>query len=280
MERERTIAKTVSVSGIGLHSGANARLTLKPAPPGSGIVFFRSDRAPALPIPARIDFVSDDRFATTLCRDGVEVATVEHFLAAAYGLEVDNLEAWIEGPEIPAGDGSARLFVELLTEAGVELQGQPRPVFSVPRPLEAVNHEARIIACPEAGANLFLEFKIAYPHLQISEQTFQLKLSPGDFRREIASARTYGFLENLAGLEAEGKGQGGSLANAILISNGKVINPEGLRFPEELVRHKILDLIGDLALLGRRISGRVAAQYSGHFLNHQLVREMSKIMKP
>ncbi|MCX5859343.1 MAG: UDP-3-O-acyl-N-acetylglucosamine deacetylase [Proteobacteria bacterium] len=279
MERERTIAKPVSVSGIGLHSGAKTFLTLKPAPPGSGITFFRPDLDPSLPIPARIDYVGDNRFATTLRRGEAEVATVEHLLAAVYSLEVDNLEAWLEGPEVPSGDGSAQIFVDLITAAGLKVQERDRSIFSIPYPLEAVNPEARITAGPEPGNGLSLEFRIAYPRLQVPEQTFHLRLSPELFRREIASARTYGFLEDLSGLKAEGKGKGGSLENAILISDGKVVNPEGLRFPEELVRHKILDLIGDLALLGRRVSGRVAAQYSGHCLNHQLVREISKIMK-
>jgi UDP-3-O-[3-hydroxymyristoyl] N-acetylglucosamine deacetylase len=279
MSREKTIRKTVSVSGIGLHSGAKIRLTLKPAPPGSGIVFFRGDLEPARPIPARIDYVRDNRLATTLCREGVEVATVEHLLGAAYGLEVDNLGVWVEGPEVPAGDGSAQLFVELFAEAGEEIQDRPRPVFSVPRPLELAHQEARLAAYPEPGEDLFLEFRIAYPRLQVAEQNFRIKLTREDFLREIAPARTYGFLEDLPGLDAEGKGRGGSLENAILMSNGKAVNPGGLRFPEELVRHKILDLIGDLALLGRRISGRVSAQYSGHYLNHQLVQELSKEIK-
>ena len=279
MERERTIAKPVSVSGIGLHSGAKTFLTLKPATPGSGITFFRSDLNPSLPIPAHIDYVGDARLATTLRRGEVEVATVEHLLAAVYSLEVDNLEAWLEGPEVPSGDGSARIFVDLITAAGLKVQDRDRSIFSIPYPLEAINHEARITAYPEPGGELLLEFLIAYSRLKVPEQTFRIKLSPDHFRREIASARTYGFLEDLSGLEAEGKGKGGSLENAILMSDGKVVNPEGLRFPEELVRHKILDLIGDLALLGRRISGTVVAQYSGHLLNHRLVREISKIMK-
>lgn len=278
MESERTIRSEAEFSGIGLHSGERVTLTVKPAPPGSGITFVRTDLNPPVSIPARIDFVTDGDSATTLGREGVEVGTVEHFLAAAYGLEIDNLEVWVPGPEIPAGDGSAKGMVDLLARAGAVSQDRRRLTFEIPSTCEVRDGGTWILARPGEGG-LQLNVRIAYPEYEVSEQVFQTELTPAGFEREIAPARTYGFAERLADMSARGKARGGLLENAVVFRGGKIVNPEGLRFPDEPARHKMLDLIGDLSLLGLRISGQVVARYSAHVHHHQLVRKLRELLE-
>lgn len=277
MEHEQSIRAEADFSGVGLHSGERVTLVVKPASPGSGITFFRSDSDPPFSIPARAEHIGGDDSATTLIREGREIGTVEHLLAAVWGMGIDNLEIWVDGPEVPAGDGSAERFVDLLTRAGTVPQDRRRVTRALPSSCEVSEGNSRILARPGAGG-LVLEVRISYPDLGVAEQSFRAELSPDVFRREIAPARTYGFSERLAEMQGRGKARGGSLENAVLLREGKVVNPEGLRFPNELARHKVLDLIGDLALVGKRFTGHVEARYTGHAHHHRLVREIGRLL--
>jgi len=277
MEKEQTIRDEARLSGIGLHSGERVGLVVRPASPGSGITFFRSDSDPPVSIPARSEHICGDDSATTLIREGREIGTVEHLLAAVWGMGIDNLEIWVDGPEVPAGDGSAEGFVDLLTRAGIVSQDRRRMIYALPSPCEVSEGNSRILASPGEGG-LVVEARISYPDLGVAEQSFRAELAPEVFRREIAPARTYGFSERLAEMQGRGKARGGSLENAVLLREGKVVNPEGLRFPNELARHKVLDLIGDLALVGRRFTGRVEARFTGHAHHHRLVREIVRLL--
>jgi len=267
---QRTIAGPVECAGLGLHGGGFARVRLLPAEEGAGIAFVRRVDARRVEIPARLESVVGASRATTLARDGACAATVEHLLAALYGLGVDNLRAELDGPELPALDGSAAPWVELLQRAGIREQAAPARVLRLAHPLEHRDGERWIRAEPCAG--LALEVAIEYAHPAVGRQELRIEGDdPERFAREIAPARTFAFVEELAGLRAAGLAQGGSLACAVLVGPEGVVNPEGLRFPDELVRHKALDLYGDLALLGARLEARIRVERGGHRLHHALV---------
>jgi len=269
---QRTIRKPVSVSGVGLHSGRTVHVTISPAPPHSGIVF----RVPghADPIPAAPESVVDSHYATTIGRNGARIQTVEHLLAAAAGLGIDNLEVTVDGAEIPAGDGSAKPFVTLLTSAGRTTQSAPRRRIAVPRPIH-VGAGSRWIQILPSDV-LRISYTLDHEHPAIG--TLALTCAPTErmFIDEFAPARTYGFLKDLGQLRRNGLARGGSMANAIVLGQHGVLN--GLRYRDEFVRHKILDLIGDLALLGRPVVGHIVARNAGHDLNFQLVVEIQRAL--
>jgi UDP-3-O-[3-hydroxymyristoyl] N-acetylglucosamine deacetylase len=263
--RQQTIRKVVTLDGIGLHSGKPVRLTLSPAPADSGIVF----RVGPLgePIPAAPESVVDSRNATTIGRNGTRIQTVEHLMAAASGLGIDNLDVEVDGPEIPAADGSAKPFVALFAAAGRTPQAARRRPIEIPEPIHAGTGSRWIHIVPSDT------FKISYTldndHPAIGTQVLTFVPTEEMFVSGYAPARTYGFLKDLGYLRKNGLALGGSLDNAIVVGKRGTINT--LRYRDEFVRHKILDLIGDLALLGRPLRGHVIARNAGHALNFELV---------
>jgi UDP-3-O-[3-hydroxymyristoyl] N-acetylglucosamine deacetylase len=269
--RQHTIAEKVSCSGVGLHNGSPVQLTLRPARADSGIVFVRTDLDPRTEIPARACSVASTRFATTLRQDDVGVGTIEHLLAALFGLGIDNARVGIDGPELPVMDGSAASFVYLIRSAGIFPQREPRYPLRMRRPVEVRDGERSIRVEP---ADTFqISYAVDFAHPAIRRQTLHLdSVEPESFEREVAGARTFGFLEEVEALRAEGFAHGGSLDNTIVLDDERVLNPEGLRWPDEFVRHKVLDLFGDLALLGAPLLAHVHVERGGHSLHQQLVR--------
>jgi len=269
METQGTIRREVFLEGVGLHSGAQARITMLPAAADTGVVF----RAPdGTLIPATVDHVVDSNFATTVGAFGVRVRTIEHLMASAAALGVDNLVIEVGGGEIPAADGSARPFVDLMTSAGVMGVPAPRHPIAVEEPIR-VGDESRWIQVVPAD-----RFRISYTldnsHPAIGVQAATFDLTEEAFAKEVAPARTYGFLRDVPAMRKNGLALGGSLENAVVVDDFNILNPEGLRYPDEFVRHKILDALGDLALIGMPVIGHLSAVKSGHALNHQLVRRV------
>jgi len=263
--RQQTIRKPVTLEGVGLHSGKPVKVTLAPAPADFGIVF-RAGKG-GDPIPAAPESVVDSHYATTIGKDGVRIQTVEHLMAAAAGLAIDNLDVTVEGNEIPAMDGSAKPFVGLLAAAGRTTLGARRRPVAITQPLRVGggNRWIQIVPAPE--------FRISYTldndHPAIGTQALSCVPTEQSFIEEYAPARTYGFLKDLGAMRKHGLALGGSLDNAIVVGKRGTLN--GLRFRDEFVRHKVLDLIGDLALLGRPLVGHVIARNAGHALNFELV---------
>jgi UDP-3-O-[3-hydroxymyristoyl] N-acetylglucosamine deacetylase len=260
--QQRTIRKPVTIDGIGLHSGKPTRVVLSPAPPDSGVVF----RVGSEVIPAAVESVVDSRFATTVGKNGVRLQTVEHLMAAASGLGIDNLDVRVEGVEIPAADGSAKPFVTMLASAGQTEQGAKRRKVVVPYMLR-VGSDGRWITIVPAE-KLRISYTLDNDHPAIGTQTLTWVPTERSFVEEFAPARTYGFLKDVGQMRKNGLARGGSLDNAVVVGKHGPIN--GLRYRDEFVRHKVLDLLGDLALLGRPITGHIIARNAGHDLNHQL----------
>lgn len=262
--RQQTIRRAVSLEGVGLHSGKRVKVTLAPAPADFGIVFragFGGD-----PIPAAPESVIDSHYATTIGGNGVRIQTVEHLMAAAAGLGIDNLDVVVEGNEVPAMDGSAKPFVALLTTAGRTTQGARRRPIAVTQPLRVGtgNRWIQIVPAPE----LRISYTLDNDHPAIGTQVLSCVPTEESFVHDYAPARTYGFLKDLGTMRKHGLALGGSLDNAIVVGKRGTLN--GLRYRDEFVRHKVLDLIGDLALLGRPIHGHVIARNAGHALNFEL----------
>lgn len=270
---QRTIAAKVTCSGIGLHTGAPAQLTLNPARAGTGIVFVRRDGACTTEIPARPGNVSSTSHATTLSCRGASVSTVEHLMAALYALGVDNVRVDVDGPEIPAMDGSAWPFVELLRSAGLFAQPEPRAVLRIERSIEVTDADRRISI--EPSRSFQVSYTIEFEHPAIMRQKLQIaRLGPVTFERELARARTFGFLDEVGALLKMGLARGGSLENTVVLDSDRVVNDDGLRWHDEFVRHKTLDLVGDLALLGPAIRGHVRVERGGHALHQRLVQKI------
>ena len=263
MQRQHTIRKAVSLEGVGLHSGKPVRLALSPAPPDSGIVF----RVGAERIPAAPESVLDSHYATTIGHNGTRVQTVEHLMAAAAGLGIDNLEVEVEGVEVPAMDGSAKPFVAALLAAGRAAQAARRRPIDIPHPIR-VGSGGRFIHI-EPAPTFRISYTLDNDHPAVGTQVLSVSPTEESFVEEYAPARTYGFLRDLGALRKNGLALGGSLDNAIVVGKRGTLN--GLRYRDEFVRHKILDLIGDLALLGRPVHGHVIARNAGHALNFELV---------
>ena len=263
--RQQTIRKQVSLEGVGLHSGKRVKITLSPAPADSGIVFRAGHGGE--PIPAAPESVIDSHYATTIGAHGARIQTVEHLMAAAAGLGIDNLDVIVEGSEVPAMDGSAKPFVAVLTTAGRTTQGARRRPIAITHPLRVGSGSRWIQIVPAP------EFRISYTldndHPAIGTQALSCVPTEESFVEDYAPARTYGFLKDLGVMRKHGLALGGSLDNAIVVGKRGTLN--GLRYRDEFVRHKVLDLIGDLALLGRPILGHVIARNAGHALNFDLV---------
>jgi UDP-3-O-[3-hydroxymyristoyl] N-acetylglucosamine deacetylase len=269
---QRTIKTPAEITGVGLHSGADIKLRLRPADANTGIIFHRREGERVVAIKAIADNVIDTRLATVLGRDGLSVSTVEHFLAALAACGVDNLHVDIDGPEIPILDGSAAPFVKLVEEAGIEGLEAARRFIAIRKPISLIEGEKRISIIPSRFSRI--TFDIAFEHKAIALQQYSMKFSTESFQREIAPARTFGFLHEVEYLKANGLARGGSLANAVVIDDDGVMNPEGLRYQDEFVRHKILDSFGDFSLLGAPMLGHIRAFKAGHDLNAKMVRKI------
>jgi UDP-3-O-[3-hydroxymyristoyl] N-acetylglucosamine deacetylase len=270
MDSQRTLRRSVTLDGIGLHSGKPVRLTLGPAAPDSGIVF----RVAGEPIPAAPESVIDSHYATTLGRGGLRVQTIEHLLAAASALGVDNLEAYLDGGEVPALDGSAKPFVAALLSAGRVRVNARRRAIVIPYPIRVGSGGRWLSIVP--APRLRISYTLDNEHPAIGMQALSWSATERSFIEDIAPARTYGFLKDLGAIRKRGLARGVSLDNTIGVGNGGVLN--GLRYRDEFVRHKVLDLVGDLALLGRPVLGHVVARNGGHALNFELVLAIQRAL--
>lgn len=269
---QTTIAREISCSGIGLHTGVGVSLSFRPAPPDQGVRFVRRDVVDRDNIvPALALNVATTQLGTNLCNiDGVSVATVEHLLAACAGAGLDNLTVELDGPEAPILDGSSAPFCRLLSKAGFDTQPAPRRRLKIVRPVEVRDGAKWVRLSPSSETRFRVE--IDFKTQAIGRQTVEFTMTPGAFEREIAFARTFGFLETVEALRSRGLALGGSMDNAIVIDGDQVLNPEGLQCPDEFVRHKLLDVIGDLYLAGAPIEGFYEGFQPGHELNNRLLR--------
>lgn len=266
---QRTLKRPVACEGVGLHSGARVNLNILPASADQGINFVRTDLPGRPSIPARAEFVIDTSLATTLGKGVARVGTVEHLLAALAGLGIDNARVEVSGPEVPIMDGSAAPFAELLREAGVRRQDKPKSFLVIRKPVTVAAGEKRATLAP--SRRFKVDCTIDFKHPLIHDQSYALEFTDDTFAREVARARTFGFLRDVEKLQSLGLARGGSLQNAIVVDDFNILNPEGLRFPDEFVRHKLLDALGDMSLLGVPVLGHLTVFKSGHALNHKLV---------
>jgi UDP-3-O-[3-hydroxymyristoyl] N-acetylglucosamine deacetylase len=267
----RTIAKEIEVEGVALHAGTRVRMTLSPAQAGRGVLFYRSDLG-GRAIAARYDLVDETRLGTVIGAAGARVGVIEHLMAALAGCEIDDISVMLDGPEPPILDGDALSYVRLVEAAGVaETQGT-REAIKVLRSVEVAQGAARSSLYP--AENRDFEFEIEFPSSVIGRQALSWTFSSEDFTRDIAPARTFGFVHELEALNRSGLGRGASLDNTLAIDGDRLLNAGLLRFSDEFVRHKILDAIGDLALAGAPILGRFEGRRSGHALNNQLLRAL------
>jgi UDP-3-O-[3-hydroxymyristoyl] N-acetylglucosamine deacetylase len=282
MLRQRTLKSITRAVGVGVHSGHKVELTLRPAPPDSGIVFRRVDLPTPVDIPVDPMAVSDTRMASTISPGGdpggPKVQTIEHLMSACAGLGIDNLVIDISGEEVPILDGSAASFVFLLQSAGIELQDAPKRFLRVTKPVEVRDGEGASLKWarlePFHGYKLSFEIEFGHPAVDATGQRVEFDMGSGQYKREIARARTFGFTKDVELMRARGLGRGGSLDNVIVIDDVRVLNSEGLRYGDEFVKHKILDAIGDLHIAGKPLLASYTAYKSGHALNNQLLRKL------
>jgi UDP-3-O-[3-hydroxymyristoyl] N-acetylglucosamine deacetylase len=272
MIRQRTLKTTIKATGVGVHTGRKVALVLRPAAPDTGIVFCRSDLPGNPAVPARAHNVVDTRMATVLEKDGARVSTVEHLMSAFFGMGVDNAYVDVSAEEVPIMDGSAATFVFLLQQAGVEEQPAAKKYLRVLKPVAIEQGEKRVSLSPYAGFMVGFSIEFRHPVFEQSETTVDIDFGEISFVKEVARARTFGFTQDVEAMRSAGLGRGGSLDNAIVVDDFRVLNSEGLRFDDEFVKHKALDAVGDLYLAGHPIIGAFRGHKSGHALNNQLVR--------
>jgi UDP-3-O-[3-hydroxymyristoyl] N-acetylglucosamine deacetylase len=256
-----------------LHSGEKIRLTLRPAPEDSGITFLRTDVAGAKPIPALLDNVVHTRLATTLGSNGISVATVEHLMAAMAGLGVDNCQVEVSGAEVPIMDGSSAPFVYLLKDAGVVPQSKYKKFVIIKKPVEVRDDNKFVHVAPDREFSI--HYNISFDHPLIRSQDLDFRYDGRAFEKEISRARTFGFLHEVEYMKKNGFARGGSLSNAVVIDRFRILNKDGLRYDDEFIRHKVLDFIGDISLMGAPIIGKFTASKSGHTLNNVLLNQLA-----
>jgi UDP-3-O-[3-hydroxymyristoyl] N-acetylglucosamine deacetylase len=268
IRHQRTIKKSIACEGIGLHTGKPAKMVLKPAPVGTGVVFIRTDQGNA-EVKAVAANTSATNYATELSQNGVSVKTVEHLLSAFAGLNIDNVYVELDAEEVPIMDGSAQPFVRLIADAGIQSQEIIQPALKVIKPIfvREGNKQLAIWPAETTSISYFIDFN----HPMLKEQSLQYQPSEEAFLREVSDARTFGFMSDVKTMQANGLARGASLANAVALGDDSVLNEDGLRYQDEFVRHKVLDLIGDLSLVGMSIIGHIVAHKSGHGLNAQMV---------
>jgi len=269
---QRTVQKEIGCASIGLHTGRKVNMKIKPAGVDEGIVFVRRDLSNNNVIKADFSSVFDTHLATTIGTNGTRVSTVEHLLSAFSGMGLDNAVVEVDAPEVPIMDGSALPFVNMLKNVGTRLQGKGRKLLVIKKEVSVSDGdgEAMLLPSPEFK----ITYKIDFQHPLISEQAYHVVFSDLTYEKEICAARTFGFLKDVEYLQAQGLALGGSLKNAVVLTEKEIVNKEGLRFPNEFVKHKILDAVGDLSLLGMPIIGHFVAYKSGHKLNHLLLKEL------
>lgn len=272
MALQKTIKNKVMFSGIGLHSGKEVTMTLRPADAGTGISFHRIDLSPSVSIEAVAGNVVNTRLSTTIGKGGAVVSTIEHLMAALNGCGIDNVHVDIDGPEVPIMDGSAAPFVRGLKEIGVRTLSRPRKFLVIKKPITVVDGDKKIAIIPSRYFRV--SFDMRFNHPVVNNQFRSMKFSDEVFERDYAPARTFGFLMEVETLKANGLARGGSLDNAVVIGDDGILNEGGLRYDDEFVRHKIMDSVGDLYLAGYSLVGHVKAYKSGHDLNHKLVTEI------
>ena len=271
MLRQRSLKSLIRATGIGLHTGRKVAMTLRPAQPDTGIVFRRVDLAVPADIPARAHLVGETRLCSCLVKDDVKVYTVEHLMSALSGLGVDNAYVDLDGPEVPIMDGSAAPFALLLQQAGIEPQNAPKRFLRVLRSIEVRDGDKTARLDPYEGFKL--TFSIAYDHpvIEKSGSALTVDFAETSYLKEVARARTYGFMQDVEQLRESGLALGGGLDNAVVLDEYRVLNAEGLRFADEFIRHKLLDAVGDLYLLGKPLLAAFCAHKSGHALNNRLL---------
>ena len=272
MLKQRTLKTLIKASGVGLHTGQKVRMSLRPAPPDTGIVFRRIDLPSPVDIPARAELVGEARLASTLIKDGVKVHTVEHLMSALSGLGIDNLFVDLDAPELPILDGSAGPFVFLLQSAGIEEQNVPKRFIRVLKPVTVEEGDKWVRFEPFSGFKLTLSIEFTHPVFDKVPQSVTVDFSTTSYIKEVSRARTFGFMQDVEDLKGSGLALGGGLDNAVLLDEQGVLNAGGLRFADEFIRHKLLDAVGDLYLLGRPLLGAFTAHKSGHALNNRLAR--------
>lgn len=269
--KQRTLQKSVEIVGIGLHKGVPVKMRLEPLPSNSGIIIYRSDAG--VTIPLKKEFVVDTKMATVLGKDGVVVSTIEHLLSAIYAYGIDNLRIVLDNDEIPILDGSASGYCMLIDEAGIEEQDQPKKAIKIKKEVVVETPDGKRVALKPSNKIVY-DFEIKFEHPAIGIQNYHFDYSIEEYKESIAKARTFGFLHEVQYLRSIGLALGGSMENAIVLDETKILNPEGLRYENEFVRHKILDAIGDMALLEYTMIGEYEAVAGSHHLNHLLTKKL------
>lgn len=271
--KQRTIAKSVEIVGIGLHKGVPVKMKLEPLEEDTGIIFYRVDAG--VTIPLCIENVVDTKMATVIGKDGIVISTIEHLLSAVYAYGIDNLRVVIDNDEVPVLDGSSSGYCMLIEEAGIKELSKSKKAIKVKKAVEVTTEDGKRVTLKPSNRIIY-DFQISFDHPTIGEQNFHFDYSIAEYKENISRARTFGFLHEVQYLRSIGLAQGGSMENAIVLDQTKVLNPEGLRFDDEFVRHKILDAIGDMALLGYTMVGEYDAVAGSHHLNHLLTKELYK----
>jgi len=272
--RQRTLKNVIRATGVGLHTGEKVYLTLRPAAPDSGIIFRRVDLDEPVEIPAIPENVGDTTLSTTLIKDGVRISTVEHLLSAMAGLGIDNAYVDLNAAEVPIMDGSAGPFVFLIQSAGIEEQNAPKRFIRIKKPIKVEDGDKWVHFEPFDGFKVAFTIDFDHPAFKEGSQIAEVDFSTTSFVREVSRARTFGFMNQIEQLRANNLALGGSLDNAVVVDDYRVLNEDGLRYVDEFVKHKILDSIGDLYLLGHSLIGAFSGHKSGHALNNQLLRAL------
>ncbi len=274
MIKQRTPKKVIQATGIGVHSGDTVLLTLRPAPINTGIIFRRTDLTPVVEIPASYEYVSDTMLCTSLQHKGAKVATVEHLLSALAGLGIDNAYVDVNAPEIPIMDGSAAPFVFLIQSAGIREQNAAKRFIRILKPIRIEENDKYVQFLPYNGYKVSFTIEFDHPVFNDKPQTVNFDFSSTSYVKEVCRARTFGFLSDYEKLRECDLAKGGSLDNAVVVDNYRVLNEDGLRFEDEFVKHKVLDAIGDLYLLGSSLIGAFEGYKSGHELNNKILRAL------
>lgn len=274
MAKQRTLKNPIRATGIGVHTGKKVFLTLRPGPDGSGIVFIRTDCTPPVVIPARTEYVGDTSFCTTLVKDGVRVATIEHLLSAMAGLGIDNAIIEVSAPEVPIMDGSSGPFVFLIQSAGIKEQSADKKFIKIKKAVEVRDGDKLARIEPFDGFKVSYTIDFDHPIIRKGGQKCTLDFTSMAYIKQVSRARTFGFLSDFEWLRAKNLASGASLDNAIVLDEYRVLNEDGLRYDDEFVRHKILDAVGDLYLLGHGVIGAFHGVKSGHTLNNKLIKAL------
>ncbi|WP_168014283.1 UDP-3-O-acyl-N-acetylglucosamine deacetylase [Halomonas salinarum] len=274
MIKQRTLKNTIRATGVGLHSGEKVCLTLRPAPANTGVIFVRTDLSPEVQIPASANLVTDTSLCTALSQGGVKVATVEHLMSAFAGLGIDNVFVELSAGEVPIMDGSAGPFVFLIQSAGIEEQAAAKKFIRIKREVVVRDGDKEAIFLPHHGFKVSFAIDFDHPVSELRDQMAVVDFSTTSFVKEVSRARTFGFMRDLEFLRAQNLALGGSLDNAVVVDDYRIVNEGGLRYDDEFVKHKVLDAIGDLYQLGHSLIGEFRGVKSGHALNNQLCRAM------